>query len=172
LGLLVVANAARAETIIVASVDSEAVSASGLTIEHKRDMPDFTVTYLRGPHSEDVIGIYDGAHPSTFSSEGKRLGAVRDNIASQPVTWTCWTKQEEGEKLFGAEVLVLSRRIVAGEEKTEFRQHFHVFIIHGDLKSLAEARKLAARLIKNGPNKAPEPTPGAVTPRATEGISR
>ena len=38
-----------------------------------------------------------------------------------------------------------------------------------------EAKRHEARLkvkTKKAPNKAPEPTPGAVTPRATEGVSR
>ena len=172
LTLVATANAQKSEVVVLASIDSEKVSASGLKVEHKRDMPDFTVTYLYGPESGDLIGIYEGAHPSLFSSRGKRLGEVRDNIAEKPVVWTCWSMEADGRKVFGAEVLLPSRRILFGVPKVEFPQQFHVFIIRRDLKSLAEARKFAAGLIKNMPNKAPEPTPGSVTPRATEGPSK
>jgi hypothetical protein len=171
-GLVPIANAQKPEVVVLAFVDAEKVAASGMAVEHKRDMPDFSIIYLRGPERNDVIGIFEGANPSTFGARGKRLGEIRDSIAGQAVVWACWSMEEEGKKLFGAEVLVPSRRIIVGEKKDEILQQFHVFVVRSDLRTLAEARKVAAGLIKKTPNKAPEPTPGSVTPRATERASR
>ena len=161
-------RAADYEVTVLASVDLERVAATGLKVEYKRDMPDFTVTYLRGPQSTDVIGIYEGGYPSTFSSRGKPLGEVKDRIAEQPVVWVCWSEEKEGKKAFAAETLLPSRRIVFGEKKSESVEQMHIFVYRGDLKSLAEARKLAGSIIKKGANKSADSTTSAGTSAAEQ----
>ena len=157
LAFALVARAEKAEVVVLASLDSERVAASGLKIAHGRDMPDFTVTYLSGPEPNDVIGIYEGGFPSLFSSRGLRLGEVKDVIAGQRLVWICWSEEHEGQKMFGAEVLMPSRRTIVREAKSDYVEQFHLFVIRRDLKSLAEARRLMASLIRKGPPTAPPP---------------
>jgi len=120
--------------------------------EEAKDMPDFTITYLRGPDITDAIGIYEGGHPTLFSTRGKRLGEVKDSIAGQSVVWVCWSQVVDGKMEYGAETLLPSRRTVVRFEgkQEEFVTQFHVFISRGDLKALAEARKIAASIIRSG----------------------
>jgi hypothetical protein len=147
---------------VLASLDPDRIAESGMKVEEKKDMPDFTLTYLRGPTTTDVVGVYEGGHPSPFSGRGKRLGEIKDGIAGQEVVWVCWTETVDGRTQYGAEALLQSRRTVVRFEKKEeeFVTQFHVFVIRGDLKALAEARKLAARIIKRGPIQTPEPMSG------------
>ncbi len=161
LALIAMVNAEELAVTVLASLDSERIAATGMKTEVKSDMPDFTITYLRGPATADVIGIYEGGHPSPFSARGKRLGEVKDSIAGQSVVWTCWSQEVEGKTHYGAEALFPSRRtvILVGEKKDELMEQFHVFIYRGDLSSLVTARKLAASIIKQGPSKMPGPTP-------------
>ena len=125
-------------------------------------MADFTITYLRGPELTDTIGIYEGGHPTPFSTRGKRLGEVKDSIAGQAVVWACWSQEVDGKIRYGAEVFLPSRRTIVsvGKTKEEFEDQFHIFIIRDDLKALAEGRKLAASIIKKGPIKITTDTTG------------
>jgi hypothetical protein len=153
--LVAATNAEEISVTILASLDSDRIVATGMKTEEKKDMPDFTITYLRGPETTDAIGVYEGGHPTLFSTRGKRLGEVKDSIAGQSVVWVCWSQEVEGKRQYGAEALLPSRRTVVtfGEKKEEFVTQFHVFIIRGDLNALAAARKLAASIIKRGPNR-------------------
>lgn len=155
--LFATANAEDLVVTVLASLDSERIAATGMKTEQKSDMPDFAITYILGPETTDSIGIYEGGHPSPFSTPGKnkRLGEVKDTIAGQSVIWVCWSEEAEGKTHFGAETIMPSRQtlaILAGGKKEVFMERFHIFIMRGDLKSLAVARKLAASFIKKGPN--------------------
>lgn len=160
--LLIVAAAYADEVAVtvLASLDSDRITATGLKTEFKHDMPDFSITYLHGPETGDVIGVYEGGHPSPFGTRGKKLGTVKDSIAGQSVAWICWSKKEAGTKRFGAETFVQCRKILVtmpGAEKEEFVVQFHIFVLRGDLKALATARTIAASLIKKGPNQSTPP---------------
>ena len=146
------AHAVDMEVVALASIDLDRVAASGLKVEHKTDMPDFTVTYLHGPEPTDVIGIYEGGHPSTFCSQKKQLGKVKGIIAEKPVEWVCWTEERNAKKLYGSEVLFPSRRITVPGQKTEVTQEFHVWVFRSDLKSLAAARRLVSSLFRTEPS--------------------
>jgi hypothetical protein len=137
---------------ILASIDHDRVAATGLKAEEKKNVPDFTITYLRGPEITDTIGIYEGGNPTLFSTHGNRLGEVKDRIAGRSVAWVCWSQVVDGKTHYGAEALLPSRRTVVRFEKKEeeFVTQFHVFVIRADLKALAEARKLAASVIREG----------------------
>lgn len=152
---------------VLASLDPERIAASGMRVEEKKDMPDFTITYLRGPATTDVVGFYEGGHPNPFSGRGKLLGEIKDDIAGQKVVWVCWTETVDGRTQYGAEALLPSRRTVVRFEKNEkeFVTQFHVFVIRGDLKALAEARKLAASIIKRGPIQSTTDNSGAAPRR-------
>lgn len=168
---IAVVMAASAEEIavtVLASIDSNRIAAASLKKEVKNDMPDFTITYLHGPETMDVIGIYEGGHPSPFSARGKRLGEVKDIIAGQPIVWACWSQEIKGVTQYGAETFLPSRKTVAtlnDGKKQEFIEQFHVFIMRRDLQALAAARKLATSIIKKGPNQMPVPVPGGVAHR-------
>src|SRR5690606_6903022 len=133
----------------------------------KKDMPDFTITYLQGPESTDVVGVFEGDYPTLFSTRGKRLGEIKDSIAGQAVVWICWSQVVEGKTQYCAEALLPSRRTVIrfGDKQEESVTQFHVFIIRGDLKALAEARKLAASIIKKGPIQSTTDNDGAAPRR-------
>ena len=167
LATVAAANAEELAVTILASLDSEQVAATGMRVEEMKDMPDFTLTYLRGPGPTDVVGVYEGGHPSLFSEHGKRLGEIKDSIAGQAVVWVCWTEVVDGRTQYGAEALLPSRRTVVrfGKKAEEFVTQFHVFVVRGDLKALAEARKLAASIIKKGPIQSTTDNDGAAPRR-------
>ena len=52
-----------------------------------------------------------------------------------------------------------------GKNEEEFVTQFHVFVVRGDLKALAEARKLAASIIKKGPIQSTTDNDGAAPRR-------
>lgn len=163
---LVAANAEQITRTILASLDAERIAATGLKLDEKKAMPDFTVTYLSGPGSTDVIGIFEGEHPSTLSPRGKRLGEVKGNMAGESVTWVCWSQESAGKTLYGAEAFMPSRRTVIkfGDKQEIVVTQFHVFVLRGDLKGLAAARKLAPSLIRKGPSSS---TGQSIPPHAT-----
>lgn len=147
--LSLISQAADIEVVALASIAQDRVATTGLKVERKTNMPDFTVTYLHGPKPNDVIGIYEGSFPTMFVSSGKLLGRVKDTIAEKHVEWVCWSEEQEGKKRYGAETRLPSRRIIVREAKLEDSQEFHVWVIRSDLKALAEARKLAGSLFQN-----------------------
>lgn len=161
------ASTPKVEEAVFATVDLERVAASGLKLEQPGNLPDFKLTYLRGPSTTDVIGIYEGGFPTLFNTRGERLAEIKGTIAGQAITWICWSELKDGKKLFGSEAVVSSSRMVVEvpEAKTESTVLLHIFILRQDAKALTEARDFASKLIKKGPNKIPEPTPdGQVHP--------
>ena len=166
LATLVAANAEQITRTVLASHDAERIAATGMKWEKKKNMPDFTVTYLQGPGSTDVIGIFEGEHPSAFSPRGKRLGEVKGTMAGESVTWVCWSEESAGKTQYGAEAFMPSRRTVIkfGDKQEIVVTQFHVFVLRGDLQGLAAARKLAASLIRKGPSPS---TAQALPPHAT-----
>jgi hypothetical protein len=159
IGLIFVwqAHAANVETVVLASLDLEKATSLGLRVTKRTDMPDFTITSFFGAKSTDVISVYEGGHPSTFSSRGKRLGEIKADVAEQRIVWVCWSEEQNGKRVFGAEFLMPSKRVIIGTNQF-VDELFHVFAIRDDLQSLAEARILAASLIKKESNQSLVPT--------------
>jgi len=162
------ATTPKVEVAVFATIDLERAAASGLKLEQPGNLPDFKLTYLRGPGPTDVIGIYEGGFPTLFNTQGQRLEEIKGTIADQAITWICWSEEKDGKKLFGSETVISSSRMVVEfpEAKTESVVLFHIFIMRQDSKALAAARNLASDLIKKGPNKALVPTVMSVTPAA------
>ena len=160
--LTVAAKAEAISTTVLAYVDLERMAATGLKIETKSDMPDFTITYLIGPETADSLGVYEGGYPSLFNTRGKKLGEVKDTVGGQSVIWTCWSEVVEGQTRYGAETVLPSRRTsisIDGRQDDSVEQ-FHVFMYRGDLKALAAARKLAGEIIRKAPIQPAQPTRG------------
>jgi len=66
------------------------------------------------------------------------------------------------------DILKVVRFVAEGGAKWEDRQLYDVEIAKPSRSIFGDAKYR----IRQRPNKAPEPTPGAVTPRATEGVSK
>jgi len=137
-------------TSVFAAVDGSALAASGLKSERTVDGPDFKVRYFSEQRTICTLGIFEGGHPSLFSDGKKKLGEVVAEIAGQRARWLCWEESDPPYR-YGAEVLVGSRRTQF--EEWAYDEQIHLFIRAGDLRSLATARELAARILKEGPVK-------------------
>jgi len=55
--LIAAAKAEDISTTVLASLDRDRITATGMKTETKSDMPDFTITYLIGPELADSIGV-------------------------------------------------------------------------------------------------------------------
>ena len=145
-------------TVTYMQIDSGKVAASGLGISDKKDMPDFTVTYLAGPKDGDLIGIYHGGHPTAFSTSKKVLGEVKGMISGLPVIWTIWSDASGNTVQYGAETIFDAGKVICDVKPhySEYRIVFHLFVFRASLQDLYFGRCIASSLIMAGPDKRPQ----------------
>ena len=149
LGLAVAGCSAHDDNGVVASLDPAKVAAAGMKTAQTNTVTDFTVTHLTGPKEGEEIGLYEGGHPGLLSTGKKLSREIKDTIAGQPVTWLCWSEEDDGALSYNAEVIFESKRLKLGGQAA-YVEKYHVFMSRSDPGALEEARKLASGLFKQG----------------------